>query len=464
MNLSQKIQLLSILPLMIAMLVVALVTEAQFEKLSTKTASSFRESITGSRKQELKNYITLALSSIDHVYSYDNQDDDATKELVVEILSNLEYGGEDGYFFAYDSQGQNVVHPRQTFRIGENWWDLQDPDGQYIIRDLIKKAKEGGGFVEYVWEKPSSQETAKKLAYSVSLDKWQWMLGTGIYVDDIDRDVANIQYEIDEQIKNSYFVIMLIALGAFGVIFFSGIFLQFSERKLADAKLQQLTKRILNTQDEERRRVSRELHDGISQLVASAKFSLETVALKIKENQNPDKDIAVTHERIAQTLQDLRRISHDLHPSVIDDHGLSVGIKALAKSFTERTGTEVVFDDISVRNVLPLDVKTALYRVAQEALTNIERHADAARVEIGIKVAGKWITLSIQDNGRGFNVESLERSKSPTDGIGLRNMHERLAYHKGVFSITSNNKGTLVEAKIPKTVLRFDANKEMNNK
>jgi len=284
-----------------------------------------------------------------------------------------------------------------------------------------------------------------------------------IYIDDIDRDVASIQSEIDQQIKNSSFVVLLIALCAFAIVFFCGIFLQFSERKLADAKLQQLTKRILNAQDEERRRVSRELHDGISQLIAGAKFSLETATIKIKENQSPDKDIAVTHERIAQTLQDLRRISRDLHPSILDDHGLSVGIKALAKSFTERTGTKVVFDDISVRNVLPLDVKTALYRVAQEALTNIERHADAGRVEIGIKVAGKWITLSIQDDGQGFNVESLERSKSPTEGIGLRNMHERLAYHKGIFSISSNSKGTLVLARIPKTVLRFDANKEIKN-
>lgn len=458
MNLSQKIQLLSILPLMIAMLVVALVTEAQFEKLSIKTASAFRDSITDSRKQELQNYINLALSSIDHIYRYNKQDDSAAKELVSNILTNLEYG-EDGYFFAYDTRGENIVHPKQTYRIGENWWDLQDANGQYLIRDLITQAQAGGGFVEYVWEKPSTKETAKKLAYSVLLDKWQWMLGTGIYIDDIDHDVVAIQNEIDKQIKNSSFVILFIALLAFAVIFFCGIFLQFSERKLADEKLQQLTKRVLNTQDEERRRVARELHDGIGQLIASAKFSLEIAALKIKQNKSPDEDIAVTHERIGQTLQDLRRISRDLHPSILDDHGLSMGIKSLAKNFTERTGTEVVFDDILVRDVLPLDVKTSLYRVAQEALTNIERHADATRVEIKIEVSGKWIILSIQDNGKGFDVESMERSKSPTEGIGLRNMQERLAYHKGTFSIYSNNKGTLVEAMIPKSVLRFAASK-----
>ncbi len=459
MNLSQKIQLLSILPLMIAMLVVALVTEIQFEKLSTQTANSFRDSITNSRKQELKNYISLALSSIDHIYEHNHQDDSAAKELVIDILTNLEYG-EDGYFFAYDDNGDNIVHPRQPYRIGKNWWDLQDQEGQYIIRDLINSAQGDRDFVEYVWEKPSSKETAKKLAYSVMLDRWQWMLGTGIYIDDIDRDVAAMQSEVDKKIKTSSYVILFIALSAFGVIFICGIFLQFSERKLADGKLQELTKRVLNTQDEERRRVSRELHDGISQLIASAKFSLETAAIKIKENKNPDKDISIAQDRIVQTLQDLRRISRDLHPAILDDHGLSTGLKALAKSFSERTGTKIIFNDISVRNILPFDIKTSLYRVAQEALTNIERHAEADQIEISIRVDKSWVILSIQDNGKGFNVESLERSKSPTEGIGLRNMHERLAYHKGVFSITSNKKGTLVVAKIPKSVLRYAAHVE----
>lgn len=462
MNFSQKIQLLSILPLMVAMLLVAWVTELQFEKLATQTASTFRESIIDSRKQELKNYVSLAMSSIDHIYGHDNQDDEAAQELVVGILSDLEFG-EDGYFFAYSDLGDNIVHPKQTYRIGRNWWGLQDETGQFLIQDLIGRAQEGGGYVEYFWEKPSNNQIAKKLAYSVMLDRWQWMLGTGIYIDDIDEDVASIQSEIDKQIRNSAFVILLIALVAFAVIFFTGIYLQFSERKLADAKLQQLTKRVLNTQDEERRRVSRELHDGISQLIASAKFSLETAAIKVKSGKNPDDDIAITQERIGQTLQDLRRISRDLHPSILDDHGLSEGVRALAKSFSERTGTKVIFDDISVRNVLPFDVKTTLYRVAQEALTNIERHAEASEVNIAIKLVNQWIVLSINDNGSGFDVESLHRSKSVTEGIGLRNMHERLAYHKGVFQIRSGNGGTLVEAKIPRSLMSYEPDKNKNH-
>lgn len=458
MNLSQKIQLLSILPLMVAMLVVAFVTEYQFEKLSAQTANSFRESITNSRKQELKNYISLALSSIDHIYENNNQDNDAAKELVVDILTKLEYG-KDGYFFVYKNNGDSVVHPRQPYRIGENWWDLQDPNGQFIIQDLIRHAKDKTGFVEYVWEKPSKQEAAKKLAYSVTLDRWSWMIGTGIYIDDIDRDVSAMQAEVDKKIESSSYVILFIALTAFIVVFVCGMFLQLNERKLADGKLQELTKRILNTQDEERRRVSRELHDGISQLIASAKFSLETAVVKIKNDKDPDKDIAVAQTRIGQTLQDLRRISRDLHPAVLDDHGLSTGLQSLAKNFTERTNIKIIFNDILVRNLLPLDVKTSLYRVAQEALTNVERHAGAKLVEISLSVDCSWVLLEIQDDGKGFNVESFTRSRS-SEGIGLRNMHERIAYHKGVFEITSNKKGTLLVAKIPKDILRYAAHVE----
>jgi two-component system NarL family sensor kinase len=93
--------------------------------------------------------------------------------------------------------------------------------------------------------------------------------------------------------------------------------------------------------------------------------------------------------------------------------------------------------------------------VAQEALTNVERHSNATDVDISIGVRGRWLMLSIKDNGSGFDVDSLNRNKSPMVGIGLRNMHERLSYHKGVFTIKSDNNGTCIEAKIPKNYLKY---------
>ena len=462
MNITQKIQLLSILPLTIAMLAVGFVTQYQFDRLSSEIADTYKSSVIESRKQELKNYTSLALSSIAHIYSNNDIDVDTAKELANAVLTNLQYDS-DGYFFAYTEGGTSVVHPKQPFRVGKNWWELQDSSGQFLIQELVHKAKKGGGFLEYSWEKPSSGKTATKLAYSTMLDRWNWMIGTGIYINDVDQQVTNIKTDFDDKLKSSAYVILIIALVAFVVVFVSGLFLQFSERKLADLKLQQLTKRVMNTQDEERRRVSRELHDGISQLLASAKFSLETAALKVQNNDNPNNDITLTQTKLSQTLQDLRRISRDLHPRVLDDHGLSVGIESLAESFEKRTGITIDFHHISVRNLLPMDMKTTLYRVAQEALTNIERHANATHIDISIELRGRWLELSIADNGTGFDVESLERNPSPTVGIGLRNMQERLSYHKGTFRVRSNKKGTRIEARLPKIELSFSGKQKQED-
>lgn len=460
MKLSQKIQILSLLPLLISMVAVAFVTEFQFKKLSEDTAEAYRAGIIQVRKQELQNYTELALSSIDHVYQDMRLPNAEAKEQVAAILTALSFG-EDGYFFAYNYLGEGVVHPKQNFRIGNNWWDLQDKSGQYIIRELITNAQYGGDYLEYVWEKPSSNIVAKKLAYSVMLDRWQWMLGTGVYIDDVDREVELIRVQTDKTIQSSSYVILIIALSASALVFISGLLLQISERKFADGKLHELTNRVITAQDEERRRLSRELHDGVSQLLASAKFSLETAGIKIKESKDAVIDIDKSRDVINQTLQDVRRLSRDLHPRVLDDHGLSVGVEALAKSFTERTGIAVNFSQISVRNLLPNDIKMTLYRVAQEAFTNIERHSQAKIVTIYIGVKGQWIVMSIEDDGQGFDVAAIKKSKSRNEGIGLRNMTERIAFYDGEFTIESSSKGTRVEAKIPKSVLKF-SNKDNN--
>ena len=454
MNITQKIQLIAALPLGIAMLLVILVTHFQFNKLSMDTAKAYKDGVIKQRQQELHNYTSLALSSIDHLYNNHNIDSDSAQKLAKDVLTNLAYD-EDGYFFAYTSQGDGVVHPKQPYRIGQNWWELKDARGTPLIQQLISNAQDGGDYLQYLWEKPSIGKVGTKMAYSVMLEKWDWMLGTGVYIDDIDEQVASIQQAIDKKINNSSIVILTIGIIAVIVVYVTGLLLQFNEKKLADEKLQALTKRILNAQEEERRRVSRELHDGISQLIASAKFSLETASLKILKNQNPETDLQHTQDRITQTLLDLRRISRDLHPRILDDHGLSAGIESLATDFAKRTGIEVNVDKIAVKNLLPLEIKTTLYRVAQEALTNIERHSGASQVSISIAVQGRWIILSIIDNGHGFDVKSLTLSKSPTVGIGLRNMHERLSYHKGLFSIKSNHKGTHIEARLPKSILKY---------
>ncbi|MGH1540819.1 MAG: cache domain-containing protein [Arenicella sp.] len=458
MNISQKVLLLALIPMLVAMLLVTLVVNFQTRELSHKQAAAFKAALMEIRKSELINYTNLARSAIDKVYNSPEIDTEIAKSIVQEILNNLEYS-EDGYFYAYTEEGVNVVHPKQAFRLGKNWLDLEDSEGKPIIRELINQAQNGGGFTEYLWEKPSLGEVGKKLGYAEMLDKWNWMFGTGMYIDDVDKEVSALQGVMDKHIRDTSIVIMWIAALSVITVFVSGLLLQLSERKLADRKLQELTKRVLNTQDEERRRVARELHDGISQALVAVKYSLEAAFDQLKDkNLKGVQLIKASGKNLDDTLHEIRRISRDLHPSVLDDLGLMAAIESLTKDFQKRCNIKVKLNRIAVKNLLPQDAKTALYRVTQEALTNIERHSTAKNVTIDMALNKNWFQLTISDDGQGFDVSTMQRSRRPNVGIGLRNMAERLSYFKGKFEVQSSDTGTTIIAAVPKNIMAYKNN------
>jgi len=242
MKFNQKVFLLAVLPMLAAMFITVLLVNIQTRELSNRQALELKQSLLDIRKKELVNYTNLAFSAIDHLYGVNDIDEGFAQERVKEILTNLEYS-QDGYFYAYTNTGTNVVHPKQPYRLGENYWDLTDPNGKPVIRELIKQAQNGGGYTEYIWEKPSAGITAQKLGYSRLLGDWGWMVGTGMYTDDLDNQVATMQSAMDKHIQQTSVVILSIALISAALIFFSNLFLQFNEKKLADNKLQELTKR-----------------------------------------------------------------------------------------------------------------------------------------------------------------------------------------------------------------------------
>jgi two-component system NarL family sensor kinase len=148
-------------------------------------------------------------------------------------------------------------------------------------------------------------------------------------------------------------------------------------------------------------------------------------------------------------LREVRRISHALRPSMLDDLGLAAALEQLTRELSEETGIEmrVETDAASRAAVLPAAVNTALFRVAQEALTNIVRHAQAAHVTLAFVVAEHTVTLAIADDGRGFDIERVQADAR--GGIGLRNMRERLEAVAGTLTIASQPGLTLVSASAP---------------
>ena len=184
MQLRHQILALAILPLVLTIALITAFTTWQSSNLAQSSIDTFERNLLKAKETELLNLTNLALSAIKDVYDNAGPDDEAAKERVRQILTSLDYG-QDGYFFVYDYDGNNVVHPRQSFRPGHNWFDLVDPDGDKVIANLIAKAKEGGGLHQYKWEKPSSRSMADKLSFAAGLDKWRWMIGTGVYLDDV---------------------------------------------------------------------------------------------------------------------------------------------------------------------------------------------------------------------------------------------------------------------------------------
>ena len=445
-----KILLLTVVPTILSLLLVAFFVEIQTRKLFERQSSVFYQGLLDIRKAELVNYTQLARTSIDHIVNDLSLSQSERQSRAKSVLSDLAYAN-DGYFYAYSSEGINLVHPKQPYRIGEAWWELQDSEGKLIIQDLIRQAQSGGGYTEYFWEQPSSGEIGKKLGYSEMLGDWSWMFGTGIYIDDLKKQVGGINAVFDAQIRATSYVIISIAGIAVASVFAFGQVFQINERKQSDGKLRQLNKRVINTQDEERRRVSRELHDGISQRLVVAKYSLEEAQASINENPAITQSLIQSSEsHIDETLTEIRRISHDLHPSILDDLGLMTAVQALLDPFSRRTGIEVVFNKSPFRNLLPTAAKTALYRIVQEALSNIEKHANATTVRIKFETRNEWYRLTISDNGDGFSDSKSERVDT---GLGLRSMSERMGYYNGVFSIESTSAGTTLIAGIPRSNL-----------
>ncbi|MYN20759.1 histidine kinase [Rugamonas sp. FT107W] len=446
MKLRQKVIFLAITPLILALCAIALAVRHQSVLLAQQQRDTIQQAYLSSKEAELRHYVALASHSIAHLYE-SGRDDQATRDEAKRILSSLSYG-DDGYFFVYDMQGNTLMHPRQPELVGKNLFELRDELGQPTIQNLLARARAGGGLERYRWVKPSTHKSGAKLGYVIPMPKWGWMMGTGIYLDDVDQALAKIDVQQSGNIHNTMLWIAAIAIAAAVAVASSGLALNISELRVADAKLKVLAQRVVESQEEERARLSRDLHDGISQWLVSIKLQIEAgiIRLSAGNGQQPAAQAAFEHaaEQLNNVMGEVRRISHNLRPAILDDLGLAAALHHLGQEYTLSSGTPVHFEATGVTDELPDVANTVLFRLAQEALTNIERHAGAHRIDIALTGEHGGVTLRIRDDGNGFDAEGI--ALHPMRGIGLRNMMERMDAIGGRFDIASSAGGTVVTA------------------
>ncbi|MCV3271035.1 cache domain-containing protein [Roseobacter sinensis] len=442
---AQKLSLVATVPLIAAVAAIAVLVAYQSRTLAEREIKALETQLLEAKKAELANYVTQARNGFYFIYGNAAPDDQEAQDRVAQILSAMIYGT-DGFFFVYDYDGTNLVSPRQTEMINRNWSGLADSEGTPIVDELITIARSGAGYHSYLWPKPSTGEEARMITYVTSFPSWRWAVGTGVFIDDVLATVASARADVESRVQRTFFYIGMITLAALLAVFLTGMGLNIRERRLADAKLKNLTQRVLDAQEEERGRVARELHDGISQLLVGVRYALDTARRKLDRGDASAADpLKKGIETLGEAISEVRRISRDLRPGVLDDLGLGPAIKALADDFQERTGLEVSFQTVVFRNRLDGEAKIAMYRIAQEALTNIERHAHASHVKIDLRGHKKGATLRIEDDGRGLPEDG------PTGGLGLRNMQERVEQLEGHLRLSKprGRPGTIIEVSVP---------------
>jgi signal transduction histidine kinase len=215
-------------------------------------------------------------------------------------------------------------------------------------------------------------------------------------------------------------------------------------------QLRHLSRQLLLSQEEERKRISRELHDEILQTLVGINVHLASLVghapMRLRDIR---RKIVRTQKLVAKSVEIIHRFARELRPTVLDDLGLIPALKSFITDFVKRTGLRVAFQACPEVAELSDSRRTVLYRVAQAALTNVHKHSQAATVKVVIRLVRNSIRMEIQDDGKSFDVTRVLRAKRHRR-LGLLGSRERVEMVGGTFTVESESgKGTIVRAEIP---------------
>ena len=224
-----------------------------------------------------------------------------------------------------------------------------------------------------------------------------------------------------------------------------------TEARRTEELLRALTHRVVQVQETERERVALELHDHITQLLCAILFRCQALVDELSARDGPSlREAMRLREMLGQTAKEVERISRNLRPGVLDQLGLDAVLRATSAEFTERTDVPVKVACVPLAARLPADTELAIYRILQEALKNVEKHARARHVTVQLTMQGDSVQLVVKDDGIGFDAKHHEARRKGKRVLGLLGMRERAAYVGGVLTVRSARRsGTEIAVSIP---------------
>jgi signal transduction histidine kinase len=221
-----------------------------------------------------------------------------------------------------------------------------------------------------------------------------------------------------------------------------------AELDTANESLRQLTGSLMQLQDDERRRIARELHDSVGQILAALSMNLTTVGTDVERLRQTAKTIADSAALVQEMNQEVRTISYLLHPPLLDEAGLVSALRWYIDGFSQRSKIDVDLEVDEDFGRLSRELETGIFRTVQECLTNIHRHSGSPTAKIRLTRSDSAVRLQVQDRGAGIPTEKLDQAAG-APGVGIRGMRERLRQLGGTLEINSNGQGTVVEARLP---------------